>query len=288
MEGNIWLVEAFEEHRGRLRNVASRMLGSATDAEDALQEAWIRFSRSDMSAVENLGGWLTTVVSRVCLDMLSARRRLPGTPFEEGVARSIESDVSGTDPEQEAILADSVGLALMIMLDKLTPAERVSLVLHDMFAVPFEEIGPIVGRSVPAARQLASRARRRIRGHPAPAEADRILQATLVEAFLAAARQGDVHALLFLLDPDVVLRADEAAVALGAPAQARGAEQVAGFLRRARGAQSALVDGEPGMVWAPGGQPRVILKVTVSHGKIAEIDAVANPGDMERLDVVVT
>ena len=224
MTDEFWMVQRFEEHRGRMKAVASRILGSGTDADDALQEAWLRFSRSDTSTVENMGGWLTTVVSRVCLDMLQVRRRRSGPSIEadlEEPAADIESD---TDPEHEALVADSVGLAMMVVLDTLAPAERVAFVLHDMFGVSFEDIGPVVGRNAAAARQLASRARRRVRGHAVPEEGDRVRQAAVVDAFLAAARSGDFQALLKVLDPEVILRADETAVNLGGQGETRGTD----------------------------------------------------------------
>lgn len=282
-----WKVQGFEEHRGRMKAVASRILGSGTEADDALQEAWLRFSRADTSSVDNLGGWLTTVVSRVCLDMLQARRRRPSPSDEADLDDSQADPAPEMDPEQEAVLADSVGLALMVVLDSLAPAERVSLVLHDMFGIPFEDIGPVVGRNAAAARQLASRARRRVRGHALPEEADRVRRAAVVEAFLAAARGGDFQALLRVLDPDVVLRADATAVSLGGQAETRGAETVAGFLQRARGAQAALVDGVPAAVWAPGGELRVILLFTVEEDRVVSVDAIADPDEMGRVDLVI-
>jgi RNA polymerase sigma-70 factor (ECF subfamily) len=287
VEDEFWMVQRFEEHRDRMKAVAARMLGSATEADDALQEAWLRFSRTDTSGVENMGGWLTTVVSRVCLDMLQARRRRTGTPLEAEWEESPTDPMVDTDPEHEAVLADSVGLALMVILDTLTPAERVALVLHDMFGVPFDDIAPVIGRSPTAARQLASRARRRVRGHDAPTEADRLRQAAVVEAFLAAARAGDFEALLAVLDPDVVLRADETAAGLGSPPEVRGADAVAGFLRRARGAKAALANGAPAVVWAPGGEPRVVLRFTIAADRIVEVDATANPDDLGRTDLVI-
>jgi RNA polymerase sigma-70 factor (ECF subfamily) len=288
MNENAWLAERFEDHRGRLKAVASRMLGSSTEADDAVQETWLRFSRADTTTVDNLGGWLTTVVSRVCLNMLQARRSRPAVPADPDLPDSVDSPISDSDPEQEAIVADSVGLALLVVLDTLTPAERVALVLHDMFGVPFDDIGPIVGRSAPAARQLASRGRRRVRGHTAPEASDRARQAHLVEAFIAAARNGDFEGLLALLDPGIVFRADETAVSMGAPPEVRGAAGAAQFLRRARGALPALVDGMPGAVWAPRGRLRVVLRFAVGGGKITGVDAVADADDLSRIDLVLT
>jgi RNA polymerase sigma factor (sigma-70 family) len=281
-----WLAERFEEHRGRLRAIAYRILGSSSDADDAVQEAWLRFSRSDTSAVGNLGGWLTTVVSRVCLNMLQARRARPQPPAGPDLPEP-PADPAESDPEHQALLADSIGLALLVVLDTLTPAERVAFVLHDVFAIPFDQIAPIVDRSTPATRQLASRARARVQRHDATGHADRRSQSALVAAFLAAARNGDFEALLALLDPDVVLRADEQAVRLGAAKEARGAQPVAAFLRHARDARPALLDGAAAAVWMPGGRPRVVLGFTTSGGRITAVDVIANPDRLRQLDLVV-
>jgi RNA polymerase sigma-70 factor (ECF subfamily) len=278
------LAERFETHRGRLTAVASRMLGSRSEAEDAVQETWFRFSRSDTSAIQNLESWLTTVVSRVCLNMLQSRRSRPETLVGPEMP---ESAAGPGTPEQEVLLADSIGLALLVVLDTLTPAERVALVLHDVFGVSFEEVAPIIGRSVPAARQLASRARRRVRGQEANGSAGRVRQARLVEAFLTASRRGDFSGLLALLDPDVVLRADETAVKFGVGANLRGAGDVATFSRRAGGARLALVNGQPGAVWMPGGKPRVVLRFAVSDTKITGIELTANRESLSRIDLVV-
>ena len=267
MERDTWLAESFEQHRGRLTSVANRMLGATGEAEDAVQETWLRLSRSDTSAVENLGAWLTTVLSRVCLNMLQARRSHPEAPLEPDLPEPLTDGVPGpgapaapADPEQEALLAESVGLALLIVLDTLTPAERVALVLHDMFAVPFEQIAPVVGRTPTATRQLASRARRRVRGSDeSRAESDRVRQARVVDAFLAAARRGDFEALLTLLDPEVVLRADQAAVTLGASAETRGRDSIATFLSRARGTRPVLVDGSAAAAWIQAGRVRIVF-----------------------------
>jgi RNA polymerase sigma factor (sigma-70 family) len=282
-----WMLERFEQHRQRLLGAACRMLGSASEAEDAVQEAWLRFSRSDTTGVENLGSWLTTVVSRVCLNTLQARRSHPEEPLGPGVPQTVPGGGRGTDPEQEAMLADSIGLAMLVVLDALSPAERVAFVLHDMFAVPFEEIAPIVGRSTEAARQLASRARRRVHGHGASQNAPGLRQSQLVGAFLAASRNGDFGALLSVLDPDVVLRADAAAVKMGAAAELRGASQVAAFSRRARGARAALVDGSAGAVWMPGGQPRVVFAFTTDSGKITGIALVGDPERLRKTHLVI-
>src|SRR5262245_1626239 len=221
-----WLVEQFEEHRTHLRAVAYRMLGSLTEADDALQEAWIRLSRSDTEKVENLGGWLTTIVARVCLNMLRSRKARAEEPLGEPVPEPIISSPNGLDPEQEALVADSVGLALLVVLDALTPAERLAFVLHDMFAVPFDEIAPIIGRSPAAARQIGSRARRRVQGAAPVPDPDLGRQREVVDAFLAASREGDFDALVSVLDPDVVLRVDRP-IPPGAPALIRGAKAVA-------------------------------------------------------------
>jgi RNA polymerase sigma factor (sigma-70 family) len=281
-----WIAERFEEHRARLRAIAYRILGSPTDADDAVQEAWLRFSRSDTSGVDNLGSWLATVISRVCLNMLQARKSRPQPPVDPDQAESPASPAE-SDPEYEALLADSVGLALMVVLDTLAPAERVAFVLHDVFAIPFDEIAPIVDRSTPATRQLASRARARVQRREATQETDRLRQAALVDAFLAAARKGDFEALLAVLDPDVVLRADEHAVALGAAAETRGAEPVARFSRFARGARRALLGGAASAVWMEGDRPRVVYDFTIGASTITAIDLIADPERLRRLDLVI-
>ena len=282
------LAERFEENRTHLRAVAYRMLGSVSEADDAVQEAWLRLSRSGTSGVENLGGWLTTVVARVCLDMLRTRKSRREEPLGAPLSDPIASREDGTQPEHEALMADSVGLALLVVLETLAPAERLAFVLHDMFAMPFDEIAPIVGRSTDAARQLASRARRRVRGAATDPVADRPRQREVVDAFLAASRHGNFDALLALLDPDVVLRADHAAVRAGASSEVRGAAAVAGtFSGRARFAQPALVNGAVGAVWAPGGRPRVVFGFTITRGKIVEIELLADPERLRRLDLTV-
>jgi RNA polymerase sigma factor (sigma-70 family) len=288
MDDRDLLAEGFEANRARLRAVAHRMLGSASEAEDAVQETWIRLSRSDPAAVENLGGWLTTVLARVCLNMLRSRSSRREEPIGSHPPEPAAAELAGTDPEQEALLADSVGPALLLVLDTLSPAERLAFVLHDLFAVPFDEIAPIVGRTPAAARQLASRARRRVQGATPSAEADRRRQRAVVDAFLAASRGGDFEALLALLDPDVVLRSDEAAVQTGAPGLVRGATAVAGtFSGRAQVARLALVDGAVGAVWAPGGRPRVVFGFAVTDGRITEIEILADPERLRRLELVV-
>ena len=290
MDERDWLADRFEAHRSHLRSVAYRMLGSAGEADDAVQEAWIRLSRSGAADVENLGGWLTTVVSRVCLDMLRSRTARREEPLDPPVHEATPAHPDGIDPEQEALLADSVGPALLVVLETLAPAERLAFVLHDMFAVPFDEIATIVGRSPAAARQLASRARRRVQGTDvAHAPADRARQRAVVDAFLAASRSGDFDALLALLDPDVVLRADEAAVRTGGlAAEVRGAAAVAEtFAGRARAAQPALIDGVVGLTWAPGGQPKAVFDLTIADGRIVAIDLILDPDHVGDLDVVL-
>jgi RNA polymerase sigma-70 factor (ECF subfamily) len=275
-----WMAERFEADRTHLRAVAYRMLGSVSEADDAVQEAWLRLSRSGASGVENLGGWLTTVVARVCLDMLRSRKSRREEPLDAHSPGSIVSREDGIDPEHEALLADSVGLALLVVLERLAPAERVAFVLHDMFELPFDEIATIVGRSPAAARQLASRARRRVRGAATP-DADVARQRAVVDAFLAASRGGDFDALLAVLDPDVVLRSDRAS-------EVRGAAAVAGtFAGRAQGAQPALVNGAVGLVWAPGGRPRVVFAFTIRDGKVVEIETVADPDRVRQLDLAI-
>ena len=288
------LAEPFETHRRHLRAVAYRMLGSLPEAEDAVQEAWLRLSRTDTSGVENLRGWLTTVVARVCLDILRSRRSRREDPLD--VPGTVQSLAGGSDPEGEALLADSIGPALLVVLDTLAPVERLAFVLHDMFAVPFDDIAPIVGRSPAAARQLASRARRRVQGTAAAPDADRPRQREVVGAFLAASRDGDFDALVALLDPDVVLRADrvaveasEARVARGAPrlsSEVRGVAAVAEtFKGRARAAQPALVGGVPGLAFAPGGRPWAVFAFTIAGGRIIAVDLIADPERLARLDV---
>jgi RNA polymerase sigma factor (sigma-70 family) len=285
-----WLTEPFEENRQHLSAVAYRMLGSASEAEDAVQEAWLRLSRSGAAEIDNLGGWLTTVVARVCLDMLRSRRSRLEVSLDEQPSRH---DVESSNPEDDVLMADSVGLAMLVVLDTLSPPERVAFVLHDMFAVPFEEIAPIVGRSPDAARQLASRARRRVRAAPATdaapaidAATDRVRQREVVSAFLAAARGGDFDALLAVLDPDVVLRADEAAVAMGSPTLVRGARSVAEtFVGRARAARPMLVDGLAGLVWSSEGRPRVVFECRVSGEAILEISMIADPDRLAELQL---
>ena len=291
--GSDWLAQRFEENRTRLRAVAYQMLGSLSDADDAVQEAWLRLTRSDATSIENLGGWLTTVTARVCLDMLRSRRVRQEEPLGVHVPDPIVSRKDEINPEHEVLLADSVGLALLVVLETLAPAERLAFVLHDIFDVPFEEIAPVVGRSPAAARQLASRARRRVQGAAPVPDADLTRQREVVDVFLAAARDGDFEALLAVLDPDVVLRADRGAAPGGVSRVVRGARAVAaGALsfarRRAGSARPALVNGAAGVVaFAPDGRPFSVVGFTVRRGKIVEIDILADPERLRRLDLAV-
>lgn len=282
-----WLAARFEEHRGRLVAIAQRMLGSAGEADDAVQEVWIRLNRSDAEAIEHLGGWLTTVLSRVCLNLLQSRRARPEVPVGAELPEPGLDSASGSDPEEEALLAESIGLALLVVLDRLAPAERVAFVLHDVFAIPFEEIAPIVDRTPAAARKLASRARQRIQRTEPPDRPDRLRHAAVIDAFLAAARRGDFDALLAVLDPDIVVRADDEASALGAAREQHGAATVAKFLQRGYGATPALVDGVPSAVWMPGGQLRVLFSFSIQDERIVRIDLVADPARLRQLDVVL-
>jgi RNA polymerase sigma factor (sigma-70 family) len=276
------LADRFEANRAHLRAVAYRMLGSLSEADDAVQEAWLRLSRSGDAGVENLNAWLTTVIARVCLDMLRSRK----SRREEPLGAHLTDPIA--NPEHEAMLADSVGLALLVVLETLAPAERLAFVLHDMFAMPFDEIAPIVKRSPAAARQLASRARRRVQGASAAPDADHTRRRKVVDAFLAAARGGDFDALLALLDPDVVLRADPAAVRMGSAAAVLGAADVAAtFSGRARTAQPALVNGAAGAVWAPGGRPRVVFVFTIEGEKIVQIEMLADPAHLGQIELAI-
>ena len=282
------VTDEFERHRTHLRSVAYRMLGSVSEADDAVQEAWLRLNRSDTSAVSNLGAWLTTVVGRVCLDMLRARRARREDYVGTWLPEPIVSVDTAADPEQEALLADSVGLALLVVLETLNPAERLAFVLHDMFGISFEEIAPIVDRSPEAARQLASRARRRVQGAAPDPDADLAEQRRVVDAFLAAARGGDFEALLEVLDPSVVFRADRGALAPRARPVVRGAEEVAREIlsrgaRFAPHAQPAIVNGAAGLIVMPGGAPIAVIGFSVAGGRILEIDLVANPEKLRGL-----
>jgi RNA polymerase sigma factor (sigma-70 family) len=290
MDERDWLAQRFDEQRPHLVAVAYRMLGSLAEAEDAMQETWVRLNRTDASAVENLAAWLTTVVGRVCLNVLRSRANRREESLDAQATEFIPSRDARTDPEQEALLADAVGLALLVVLEALDPAERLAFVLHDMFAVPFEEIAEVVGRSPAAARQLASRARRRVRGTPRIPDNDLARQREVVDAFLAASRRGDFEALVALLDPDVVLRGDETAAARGATVTLHGAVAVAraALVGRARLAQLALVNGEVGViVVAPRGRLMLILRPTIEVGRIVAIDVIANPDALRSLEVAV-
>ena len=284
MDEDDQLTGRFRASRHRLQAMAYRMLGSLSDADDAVQEAWIRAARADASAVDNLEGWFTTIVARVCLDMLRSRKSRREEPLDL-------QDVAVAGPEQEAMLADSVGLALLVVLDTLTPAERVAFVLHDTFGLPFGQIAAITGRSPTAARQLASRARRRVHGTASVPRTRLARQREVADAFLAASRGGDLGALLAVLDPEVVLHADAAAVPSGAPRTLRGATAVARGARAASGrsqySRVALVNGTPGIVMAPRGRLRVVLAFTIGDRTITRIDVIADPARLEKLDLAV-
>jgi RNA polymerase sigma-70 factor (ECF subfamily) len=290
VDRNDWLADQFEEHRSRLRAVAYRMLGSLTEADDAVQDAWIRVSRAETGEVENLGGWLTTIVARICLNRLRSRKVRREESLEAHVPDPVVSPLGGLGPEEEALLADSVGLALQVVLDSLAPAERLAFVLHDMFELPFEEIAPMVGRTPTAARQLASRARRRVRGADVP-EPDVARQRAVVDAFFSAARGGDLDALVALLHPDVVLRVDFSPSRAAASMVVRGAAAVA---RQARlGANPAavlhpaLINGTAGVVITLDGQPHVVMAFTVVDDLVAELDLIADPERVRRVAAAV-
>jgi RNA polymerase sigma factor (sigma-70 family) len=289
MDEHDLLAERFEEHRPHLRAVAYRMLGSVSEADEAVQEAWLRLGRTNSDEIENLGGWLTTVVARVCLNMLRSRRTRREEPLDVHVPDPVVSSADGVDPEQEALLADSVGLAMLVVLETLSPAERLAFVLHDMFAVPFEEIAPMVGRSPAAARQLASRGRRRVRGAAPAPDADPVRQRRVVDAFFAAARKGDFDALVALLDPDVVLRSDGGAARPSASLVIHGARAVAEraftYARLSPFVRPALVNGAAGVVVAPRGRPFSVMGFTVRNDRIVEIDALSDPIRLRELDL---
>jgi RNA polymerase sigma factor (sigma-70 family) len=286
-----WLPEQFEAHRTRLRAVAYRMLGSVSEADDAVQEAWLRVSRADVGDVQNPGGWLTTVVARVCLNMLRTRRQRREAPFEVLVPDPIVSAESGTDPEQEALLADSVGLALMVVLETLAPAERLAFVLHDMFAVPFDDIAALVDRSSGAVRQLASRARRRVRDQAPAPDRDVGRQRHAVDAFYAAARDGDLHALVAVLHPDVVLRSDGGSARPALTQRLDGAQRVAGQARMSGRLspflRPALVNGTAGAVVVAKGRAQFVMAFTVIDDRIVAIDVLADPDRLDRVDLGV-
>jgi RNA polymerase sigma-70 factor (ECF subfamily) len=291
MDESDFLAAQFEEHRSHLRAVAYKMLGSLSEADDAVQEGWLRLSRSDTSEVENLRAWLTTVVARVCLNVLRSRRTRGEVPLDTHIPDPIVSAADGTQPEHEALLADSVGLALLVVLETLTPAERLAFVLHDMFAVPFDEIADLVERSPEATRQLASRARRRVQGQAPVPDADLDVQRRVVDAFFAAARNGDFEGLVAVLDPDVVARSDGGPTRPEATAVTRGAREVAAraltFARLAPFVRPALVNGAAGVVVAPHGEPFSVMGFTVVGGKVVEIDAITDPARLRELDLTV-
>lgn len=290
MDEETWLAQQFEKNRGHLRGVAYRMLGSLSEADDAVQETWLRLSRSDAGSIQNLSGWLTTVVARVCLDMLRSRTAHAEESLEEQAA-SVTNRPSTRDPEQETLLADSVGVALLVVLDRLKPAERLAFVLHDVFAVPFEEIATIIDRTPEAARQLASRARRRVQVKESDASANLSEQRQVVDAFLTALESGDFEGLVAVLDPDVLVRIDEAAARPGAPREIRGARNWAqgavAFSQIVRFAQPALVDGSVGIVVAPHGKLSRVLRFTIANGKIVQADIIAEPARLRELDLAV-
>ncbi len=286
------LAEQFEEHRSRLHAVAYRMLGGHSEAEDAVQDAWLRLSRSDASSIGNVGGWLITAVARVCLDMLRARGSRREEPLDAGIIEAIGAGARGTDHEQELLLAESVSLAMLIVLDRLDPAERLAFVLHDMFAISFDEIASMLGRSPAAARQLASRARRRVQGAPSTPNAGLAEQKQLADAFLAALRAGDFEGLVAVLDPDVVVRMDETTAGRGRPREIRGAREWAKgaieFARVLRGAIPPLplsVNGTVALVWAPRGRVSRVLGFSISNGRIATVDLIGDRARIDDLDI---
>jgi RNA polymerase sigma factor (sigma-70 family) len=297
MDDQTWLNERFEENRPRLRGVAYRMLGSLSEAEDAVQEAWLRLNRIETNTIENLGGWLTTVVSRVCLDMLRSRKSRREEPIGAPATESSVVLGNATDPEGEVMLADSVGVALLVVLDTLTPTERLVFVLHDLFAMPFEEIGSIVGRSSAAAKQMASRARRRVRGSATPTDAGRARQHEVVEAFLKAAREGDLEGLLAILDPDAVIRIDAAARIDAPPAEAGMARELRGastwakqFIALSRGlqyVQPALIDGSVGLIFAPRGKLSKAMTFTFTNAKVTRVEVIGDPARLREFDIAV-
>jgi RNA polymerase sigma factor (sigma-70 family) len=298
MDEQSWLTERFEQNRPRLRGVAYRMLGSLNEAEDAVQDAWLRLTRSDTATIENLDGWLTTVVSRVCLDVLRSRKSRREEPIGAQVLEPSVLRGEGADPEGEAVLADAVGVALLVVLDTLTPAERLAFVLHDLFAMPFDEIAPIVGRTPAAAKQLASRARRRVRGSPAPSDAGKARQREVVEAFLRAARAGDLDGLLAVLDPDAVVRIDGATRMAGGAADAvdavrevRGAltwvKQFIAMSRGLRFIQPALIDGSVGLILAPRGKLARALTFTFANAKVTRVEVIGDPARLRELHIAM-
>jgi RNA polymerase sigma-70 factor (ECF subfamily) len=291
MNDQDWLAERFEHNRGHLRAVAYRMLGSLSEADDAIQETWLRLGRSDASSIDNLGGWLTTVVARVCLDMLRSRTSRREESLDTEIAEPPAKSTTPPDPEQEAMLADSVGLALLVVLNRLSPAERLAFVLHDLFAVPFDEIARIVGRTEAATRQLASRARRRVQGEGRVPDTDLHQQRNVVDKFLAALRAGDFEGLVAVLDPDVLVNIDEAAAAPGAAREIRGAatwaKNAIAFSRGARFVRPVLVDGTVGAMLAPQGHLSRVLRLTIKEGKITQVYIIGDPARLQELDLAV-
>jgi RNA polymerase sigma factor (sigma-70 family) len=289
MEQQQGFADEFEQHRGRLRGVAYRMLGSLSEAEDAVQETWLRLNGADATGLHNVGGWLTTVVSRVCLDMLRARKGRREEPADAATLEDAGHVAPAIDPEQEAMMADAVGLALLVVLDTLSPAERVAFVLHDLFGVAFDDIAPIMQRTPEAARQLASRARRRVRHEPNVSDAELTAHRELIARFVAALRAGDVEGLVAVLDPDLIVRVDGAAAASGRPVEVHGARTWAGnavaFAATLRHVEVALVDGGIGVVHAPGGRLSRVLSITIEQGRITRIDVVADPARLKSLQV---
>jgi len=286
MDDQQWLAERFEQHRGRLQAVAYRMLGSLTEADDAVQEAWLRASRADATGVDNLGAWLTTIVARVSLNMLRARRSRPEEPLGPHVPEPVIDPAEGTSPEHEALLADAVGLALLVVLEALSPSERLAYVLHDMFDVPFDEIAPIVERSPQAARQLARRARRRVRSAGLPRDGDHNAQRAVVDAFLAASRDGDFDALIAILHPDVVYRADRGPAGSVELRGARDvANQAAAFSQLGLLIEPVLINGAPGIISSRDGKPFSVIGFTVTAGQITEIDILMDPDRLQELDL---
>jgi len=291
MQEQDWLAERFEENRGNLRGVAYRMLGSMNEADDAVQEAWLRLSRSNASEIENLGGWLTTVVSRVCLDLLRSRKSRREQSMETEITEPAAPPTPATDPEREAVMADAVGVALLVVLERLNPAERLAFVLHDLFAVPFEEIGNILGKSVMATRQLASRARRRVQGAPAESESSLSGQRQIIARFLNALRAGDVPGLVAVLDPEFVVRIDKFSTPDRAPREIHGPEvwanQAVVFSKGAKFVQAVLVDGAPGILFAPHGHLTRVLRLTFAGDKIAAVEIIGDPERLKEMDLAV-
>lgn len=291
MPSDEFLAQRFEENRGHLRAVAYRMLGSVHEADDAVQESWLRLRRADSNEIDNIGAWLTTVVARVCLDMLRSRTSRREESLDLQVSEPVATNHASKDPEKEALLADSVGLALLVVLDRLAPAERLAFVLHDMFAVSFEEIAGMVGRSPDAARQLASRARRRVQGAETPSTTELGGQRKVVEAFLTALRAGDFEGLVAVLDPDVLVHIDPAAARPGAPTEIRGARNFAQgavtYSQMARLVEPMLINGAVGLVWAPDGKASRVLALVIRKGKISEVEIIAEPARLRDLDLAV-